>query len=150
MVRELAMVAGLVAALPALAGGMAANEARYFVVGKLFSYSCFDGTRGEALVHADGSVVGSIQFQDGGPKRFAALPPGTLRIEGGRVCASLRGLAVQPCFYLERTNANSFRGSISGMIVAYCDFTRDQDRADVVHSGRPIQLRPPTAAEAKQ
>lgn len=150
MVREVAMVAGLVAALPALAGEMTANEARHLVVGEPFSYSCFDGTRGKALVNADGSVFGSIRFQSGGPTRYAELPPGTLRIEGGRVCASLRGLVVQPCFYLERTNANSFRGSITGMTFAYCDFTRDQGRADVVHSGRPIQLGPPTSAEAKE
>jgi hypothetical protein len=56
MVRAIALVAGLMTALPALAGEMTAGEARQFVVGKLFSYTCFDGTRGVARVHADGSV----------------------------------------------------------------------------------------------
>jgi hypothetical protein len=43
---------------------------------------------------------------------------------------------MQPCFYLERTNDNSFRGSIAGLSVAYCDFTRYQGRADVDQPAR--------------
>ena len=61
MLRVVALVAGLSTALPAIAGEMTAGEARQFVVEKLFSYTCFDGTRGMARVHADGSVDGSIQ-----------------------------------------------------------------------------------------
>jgi hypothetical protein len=124
MVREIAVVLGLVAALPAVADEMTASEARHFVVGKLFSYTCSDRTRGKSIVYADGSVVGSIQFQGSGPVRYATLPAGTLRLEGGRVCASLRGLAMRPCFYLERASADSFRGSVAGLSLAYCDFTR--------------------------
>lgn len=150
MIRQLAVVAGLVVALPAVAGEMTTSEAYHFVVGKLFSYTCFDGTRGKARFYDDGSVIGSIRFQGGGPTRYAALPPGTLRIEAGRVCLSLRGLAIQPCFDLERTTADNFRGSITGMTFAYCDFTRDQGRANVVRSGRPLKLRPPAPAEAKK
>ena len=131
MVREIAVVAGIATALPAVAGEMTASEARQFVIGKLFSYACFDGTRGQSRVHVDGSVDGFIQFQGGGTERYSALP-----------AASLRGSLVQPCFYLERTNADSFRGSISGMSFAYCDFTRYQGRAHVVRSERPVQLRP--------
>lgn len=56
MVRVIAVMAGLATALPAIAGEMTASEARHFVVGKLFSYTCFDGTRGMARVHDDGSV----------------------------------------------------------------------------------------------
>jgi hypothetical protein len=146
MVREIAVVAGLLASLPAAADEMTVSEARHFVTGKLFSYTCFDGTRGKSRFHTDGSVVGSIQFQGGGPVRYAALPSGTLRVEGERVCASLRGLPIQPCFYLERTNADSFRGSILGLSIAYCDFTRYQERAHVAHSKRPVRLQPsPTA-----
>ncbi|MGC2822691.1 MAG: hypothetical protein WA322_00365 [Pseudolabrys sp.] len=47
---------------------------------------------------------------------------------------------MQPRFYLERTNDNSFRGSISGLSFAYCDFTRYQGRADNVE--RPAQHEP--------
>jgi hypothetical protein len=123
MLRAVALVAGLTTALPAIAGEMTASEARQFVVEKLFSYTCFDGTRGMARVHADGSVEGSIQPR-AGLMRYSTMPVGTLRVEGERVCASLPRAALQPCFYLERTNAESFRGSIAGLSFAYCDFTR--------------------------
>jgi hypothetical protein len=93
---------------------------------------CFDGTRGTALIHADGSVDGSIQVRGAGLTRCGRMPLGTLRAELERVCASLPRSIMQPCFYLERTNDNSFRGSISGLGFAYCDFTRHQGRAHVV------------------
>ena len=54
MFREVGLLVGLVTALPATAGEMTASEARNFVTEKLFSYSCFDGTRGVARVHLDG------------------------------------------------------------------------------------------------
>ena len=50
MLRVVAVVAGLASAFPAMAGEMTASEARQFVVDKLFSYTCFDGTRGMARV----------------------------------------------------------------------------------------------------
>jgi hypothetical protein len=137
MVHKITLLAGLVATMPAVAGEMTANEARHFVVGKLFSYTCFDGTRGQARVYSDGSVIGSIQSQTGRPARYATLPAGTLRVENERVCASLRSLPIQPCFYLERTDANSFRGSISGLSFAYCDFRHYQWRAHVTHRKWP-------------
>ena len=49
--------------------------------------------------------------------------------DGERVYASLPRAAIQPCFYLERTTAESFRGSIAGLNFACCDFTRYQGRA---------------------
>jgi hypothetical protein len=101
MVRGVALLVGLLAAVPAVAGEMSADEARRFVIGKLFSYTCFEGTRGQGRVHADGSVVGSVQFRGEGQVRYAALPAGTLQVRGESVCASLRGLPIQPCFNLE-------------------------------------------------
>ena len=115
MLRGIALTVGLLAAMPAFAGEMSAEEARRFVIGKMFSYTCFEGTRGQGRVHADGSVVGSIQFQGAGPVRYAHLPAGTLQVKGESVCASLRGLPMQPCFNLERIGEDSFRGSISGL-----------------------------------
>jgi hypothetical protein len=132
MLRVVVVVAGLASALPATAGEMTASEARQFVVEKLFSYTCFDGTRGVARIHADGSVDGSIQVQGKGLTRYGTMPLGTLRVDGERVCASLPRSIMQPCFYLERTNDTGFRGSISGLSFAYCDFTRYQGRAHVV------------------
>ena len=114
--------------------------------------ACFEGTRGAGRVNADGSVTGSIQFQGSGELRHAFLPPNTLQVRGESVCASLRGLPMQPCFNLERTSANSFRGSVSGLGFAYCDFTR-HGRTTVAHgvqrtpAAQPLGLRPTLAAE---
>jgi hypothetical protein len=151
MLRIIAVLVGLSAAVPALAGEMNVDEARRFVVGHLFSYTCFEGTRGEGRVLANGGVVGSIQFQGAGRVHYAALPPGTLRVEGQSVCASLRGLPIEPCFNLQRTSAESFRGSISGLSFMACDFTRYHGRPHVVHRhehrASPLALRPSLAAD---
>jgi hypothetical protein len=166
LLRAFAVLVGLLAVLPAMAGEMTADEARGFVVGNLFSYRCFEGTRGQGFVYADGSVAGSVQFQGHGRVRYAALPPGTLRVRGQTVCASLRGLPIQPCFNLERTGSDSFRGSIAGLGFAYCNFTRRHERAEVMekqpvkvvhessaktvgepHPDAPLALRPTLAPE---
>lgn len=149
MLRLGACMIGLLAALPAMAGEMSAEEARHFVVGKTFSYNCFEGTRGQGRVHSDGSVVGSIQFQGTGRVRYAVLPANTLRVKGTAVCASLRGLPIEPCFNLEKHDDYSFRGSISGLGFAYCEFTRRQARATVTNSdhGGPLGLRPSLTAD---
>jgi hypothetical protein len=153
MLRGFALTAGLLAALPAIAGEMSADEARRFVIGKMFSYTCFEGTRGQGRVNSDGSVAGSIQFQGAGPVRYAHLPANTLQVKGEAVCASLRGLFIQPCFNLERTGDTSFRGSISGLGFAYCEFIRHGGRTTVAHSVRrpnsahPLGLRPSLAAD---
>ena len=123
-VRVALVIAGLFAAGAAAAEPMNADTARRFVVGKIFSYSCFDGTRGSGRIYADGSVAGTIQFRGSGPTRYAALPPGTLRVRGEAICASLRGMPFEPCFNLSRIDAQSFRGSVSGLGFAYCEFTR--------------------------
>ncbi|HVV60215.1 MAG TPA: hypothetical protein VHD14_00510 [Pseudolabrys sp.] len=143
----------MLAVVPAMAGEMTAEEARRFVIGKLFNYTCFEGTRGTGRVYADGSVVGSIQFQGSGPVRYAMLPANTLHVKGGSVCASLRGMPVEPCFNVSKIDANSFRGSISGLGFAYCDFTRHRGhgRVNLAHSlrheNKPIALRPSLTAD---
>ncbi len=154
MLRGVAVLVGLLAAAPAIAGEMSAEEARRFVIGKLFNYTCFEGTRGQGRVLSDGSVVGSVQFQGAGPVRFAHLPPNTLQVKSGSVCASLRGLPLQPCFNLERIDNNRFRGSISGLGFAYCEFTRHGGRATVArtmhrsqNTHEPLGLRPSLTAD---
>jgi hypothetical protein len=153
MLRSFALTVGLLAGLPAVAGEMNADEARRFVIGKMFSYTCFEGTRGQGRVNLDGSVAGSIQLQGGGAVRYAHLPPNTLQVKGESVCASLRGLMIQPCFNLERTGDTSFRGSISGLGFAYCEFTRHGGRTTVAHSvhrpnsTQPLGLRPSLTAD---
>ncbi len=107
---------------PALAGTMTAEEARRFVAGKVFSFTCFDGTRGAGRILDDMGAAGAIQFSGAGPVRHIRLPGNTLQIRGQAVCASLRGLPFEPCFNLDKTSEVSFRGSVSGMGFAYCDF----------------------------
>ena len=75
MLRSIALTAGLLAALPAMAGEMGADEAHRFVIGKMFSYTCFEGTRGQGRVNPDGSVAGTVQFQGSGPVRSHTCRP---------------------------------------------------------------------------
>ena len=108
--------------VPALAGSMNADEARRFVAGKVFAFTCFDGTRGAGRVSDDLGAAGSIQFSVSGPIRHMRLPGNTLQIRGQSVCASIKGLPFEPCFNLDKRDDRSFRGSVSGMGFAYCDF----------------------------
>ena len=68
------------------------------------------------------STAGAVQFSGAGPIRHVRLPGNTLQIRGQSVCASLRGLPFEPCFNLDKKDEASFRGSVSGMSFAYCDF----------------------------
>jgi len=132
-VQRLALVvaATVVWASPAKAEELRATEARQFIAGKHFSYSCFDGTNGNGRINADGSVAGYVQPGGSGPRRYIVLPTGTLRTSGDRFCASVRGLPFEPCFNVDRTSQVSFRGSISGLSFAYCNFTRRGSRGDL-------------------
>jgi hypothetical protein len=139
MLRYGALVCGLLAACPAAAQEMKAAEARRFVVGKLFTYTCFEGTKGAGRINADGSVAGTIQFQGSGPVRYAVLPANTLRVKGEQVCASLKGLPFEPCFNLVKTGGESFRGSVSGMNFAACEFKRRGARAEFANAVTPYR-----------
>ena len=101
---------------------MNADEARRFVTGKVFAFTCFDGTRGAGRILDDLGAAGSIQFSGSGPIRHVRLPGNTLQIRGQAVCASIKGLPFEPCFNLDKRDDRSFRGSVSGMGFAYCDF----------------------------
>jgi hypothetical protein len=111
------VIAILLAFRPAAAESLNADAA------KLFAFNCFDGSRGAGRIYGDGSVVGTIQFQGVGPVEWVSLPSGTLKVKGEAVCASLNRLPIEPCFNLNRIDDQSFRGSISGLNFAYCDFT---------------------------
>jgi len=146
-VQRLAMVvaATVVWAIPAKAEELRATEARQFIAGKHFSYGCFDGTNGNGRIYADGSVAGYIQPGGSGPRRYVVLPTGTLRTSGDRYCASVRGLPFEPCFNIDRTSQVSFRGSVSGLGFAYCNFTRRASRGDL-QAAPTYQLRGVRAA----
>jgi hypothetical protein len=116
-----AVTAGAMVA-PALAGMMTADEARRFVAGKVFAFTCVDGTRGAGRVLDDLGAAGSVQFNGAGPIRHLRLPGNTLQIRGQAVCASIKGMPFEPCFNLDKQDERSFRGSVAGMGFAYCDF----------------------------
>jgi hypothetical protein len=117
-----AVTAGAVI-VPALAGQMMnADEARRFVAGKVFAFTCFDGTRGAGRILDDMGATGAVQFSGAGPVRHLRLPGNTLQVRGQAVCASIKGVPFEPCFNLDKKDERSFRGSVSGMSFAYCDF----------------------------
>ena len=140
-----AVTAGAVIA-PALAGQMMdADEARRFVAGKVFAFTCFDGTRGAGRVFEDGGAAGALQFSGAGPVRHMRLPGNTLQVRGQAVCASIKGIPFEPCFNLDKRDDRNFRGSVSGMGFAYCDF-RHQGAAQMLMAravARPRSLHPP-------
>src|SRR5262249_54778555 len=107
---------------PALAGMMTADEARRFVAGKGFAFTCLVGPRGAGRILDDTGAAGAVQFKGSGPIKHIRLPGNPLRIRGQAVCASLRGLPFEPCFNLDKNDERSFRGSVAGMGFAYCDF----------------------------
>lgn len=139
--RSIVVVAGLVAAMPAWAGELKPEEAKRFIAGKYFSYTCFEGTTGAGRINADGSVVGTIQVRGGGSVRLVALPTGTIRVQPNSICASLPGMLFQPCFTVQQTDGRSFRGSIAGLGFAYCDFTRRNPKLEI-SATRPAHSRP--------
>jgi hypothetical protein len=134
--------------MPVSAEEMRADEARRFIAGKQFSYTCFDGTAGNGRINADGSVTGYIQIGGTGPRRYVVLPANTLRVQGQQYCASVAGVPFQPCFSLNRTSQVSFRGSVTGLGFAYCDFQRRSARADLARPALRLH-RQTAAAEAK-
>jgi hypothetical protein len=146
-----AVTAGAVVA-PALAGQMMnADEARRFVSGKVFAFTCFDGTRGAGRVLEDGGAAGAVQFSGSGPVHHLRLPGNTLQVRGQAICASLKGVPFEPCFNLDKKDERNFRGSVSGMGFAYCDF-HHQGAAQMLLAravARPRSLRPPEERSAE-
>jgi hypothetical protein len=142
MLVRVAVIAGacVLGAVAAKAEELNPEQAKAFVVGKLFSYTCFDGTVGMGRIFADGSVIGTIRPGGRGEMRFANLPPGTLRVEGSSMCAHLTGMMLTPCFRVEKIDYRRFRGSLSGLGFAYCDFAQHNARAEMV-SRAPDQPR---------
>jgi len=138
MLRRVTVVVACVLGAAISGAGLAAAEelgpeqARAFVVGKLFAYTCFEGTTGMGRIFPDGSVVGTIRIRGEGPPRFAALPTGTVRVDGTAVCAHLAGLPITPCFRVDKVNYRSFRGSIAGLGFAYCDFYQRNPRTELI------------------
>jgi hypothetical protein len=103
---------------PRISEDLDAEAARRFILGKLFAFTCADGTRGAARIYDDGSVIGTIQFHDSAQPRPIWLPSETLKLTGEAVCGSLNRIGV--CFALSKTSEQSFRASVTGLDFAYC------------------------------
>src|ERR1043165_8029640 len=86
------------------------------------AFAVFAGSRGAGRILDDLGAAGSVQFNGAGPVRHVRLPGNTLQIRGQAVCASIKGVPFEPCFNLDKRDDRSFRGSVSGMGFAYCDF----------------------------
>jgi hypothetical protein len=137
LVRVVVAFACLLGGTAAFAEELSPQQAREFIVGKLFAYTCFDGTAGVGRIFADGSVVGTIRPSGSTEVRFATLPAGTLKVSATGVCARLSGLPIEPCFKVQKIDYRSFRGSISGLGFAYCDFYQRNPRATVTSHALP-------------
>lgn len=118
------------ASAPAAAQQLTADQARDFVIGRNFSFSCFEGSTGSGKVYPDGSVAGFISLRDR-PPRFVRLPPNTLRVRGVSVCGFVEGMTFEPCFDVVKTGSTSFRGTLAGVETMWCDFKAGGDRPQV-------------------
>jgi hypothetical protein len=141
-----ASAAGVLAASTAPAGEMRTDEAKRFIAGKLYSFRCFEGTAGAGRIQQDGSVVGMVRFGGAGSVRYVNLPAGTLRVKGQYWCASLKGVSFEPCFDLVKVDEYSFRGSVTGLGFAYCNFTR-RARSDFIRTSAPARAGSTATAE---
>jgi len=94
-VRAAAVLTAMTFAAPALAEPLNAEAARHFVAGKLFSFSCFEGSTGSGRIFADGSVAG-VMRTGGGNTRFMHLPPGTLYAKNDGICSNMKARCSTP------------------------------------------------------
>lgn len=144
-----AILASSVAA-PVLAETLNADEARRFVANKMFAFTCFDGTKGVGKITEDGAAAGAVQFSGVEQARYMKLPSNTLQVRGQQICASIKGIPFEPCFNLEKTDKVSFRGSVSGLGFAYCDFRRHGNARTFLTNAiqRPRSLRAPGVTQS--
>ena len=60
------------------------------------------------------------------------------------MCAHLAGLPFTPCFRVEKLDYKSFRGSLSGLNFAYCDFYQRNPRSQLIsHRSEPPSVPTP-------
>lgn len=134
---------------PAMADTLTADAAQRFVIGRTFSYNCYEGTVGAGRIMKDGSVAGTVQMRGKGNARYVTLPAGTLQVKGEAVCAKLRGIAFQPCFELDKTSEQSFRGNLAGMDRMWCEFKRGGSGRTKL-AARAAKPRPTETAQAEE
>lgn len=150
MLVRVAVVLACLGIGSAAAEELGPEQARAFVVGKLFSYTCFDGTEGIGRIFSDGSVIGTIRAGGQSQTRFAALPAGTIKVSATSMCAHLPGMFIEPCFRVQKLDYHSFRGSLAGLSFAYCDFHQRNPRTQLAAERRGAGETRPHAAPASE
>ncbi|MFX5295011.1 hypothetical protein ABTD22_20590, partial [Acinetobacter baumannii] len=63
--------------------------------------------------------------------------------------ASLKGVPFEPCFNLDKQDDRSFRGSVSGMGFAYCDFRHQGGGQQMLMARSVARPRSVRTAEAR-
>lgn len=149
VLRAGVVFASLLAATPVFAETMNADAARKFVAGKLFQFTCFEGSTGTGRIFNDGSVAGVVRMRGTGNTRFMHLPAGTLFPKGEAICSQVKGAFFNPCFDLKKTSANGFRGAVSGFGFAYCDFVRRGGGGREIIQASATTVAPEIAAAAR-
>lgn len=124
------------------------DQARAFVTGRTFAFSCFEGSTGAGRIFPDGSVAGTITLQSQGTARFVRLPPNTVRVRGENVCGFVEGMTFEPCFEVMKTGPSTFRGQLAGVETMWCDFTRLGNESQQVASRR--KTRAPSSKVAAE
>lgn len=130
------ILVGVAFASPVFASELQPLQAKHFIVGKLWSYRCFDGTKGSGRALADGSIGGTFQERGSGPTLTRSLPPGTIKADAYSICAPghrFMGLFT-PCFTVNQRDEQRFRGSIVWLPFLYCDFERITPRQTSLNS----------------
>jgi hypothetical protein len=112
---------------PALAAELESVQARKFIVGRHWSFHCFEGTTGSGRVLADGSISGVYREHGDGPIRQQSYPPATFEVRQGLLCADGQRLfgVFTPCFTINQRDRESFHGSIRWLPFLSCDFKED-------------------------
>ncbi len=87
VLRAAVALAGLLAVAPAFAEPMNAETARRFVAGKLFAFTCFEGSTGTGRIFNDGSVAGVMRMKGNGNDALHA-PAGRARCSRKRAASA--------------------------------------------------------------
>ena len=155
LTRRAVIVIGFVMVAPAAAEEMSLEQAHGFVIGKLFAVNCFDGdAQAMGRVFRDGSVIGTVQFRATGPERSGWLPPGTLKVKGKAICASLEGLPLT-LLRVKTTSDYKFRAWCGASIPPIAISSAFWIEKPISPHGRPqrgcpLQLHPCTAGVQEQ
>ena len=142
VLRAAVALVSLLAVAPALAEPMNAEAARRFVAGKLFAFTCFEGSTGHrAASSTTARSRASCACGGNGPTRFMHLPPGTLFPRRARDLLEREGRVLQSVLRPRTrpaTKASAARSRASALPTAT---SRGAAVDEPAMHGRPISAR---------